>query len=217
MEWTNELKERFLKTDPATYGHYLGVNFMNPKIKPMNKRSKMIGPAYTVKLLGKDSCALYKALEIAPKGSIIVIDHSGDEVYASVGEMVARNAKNLGMAGIVTSGMSTDSVNIECMDYPVFSAGISVITTNVWCISGEYNIPISCAGAPVKPGDIIYGDADGVVVMDPANYEEYLEMAEQAAAREIEMRKQFAEGKVLLKSVEGLMNADVAKFIADNR
>jgi len=217
MEWTNEIISRFLKTDPATYGHYLGVSFMNSKIKPMNKRLKMIGPAYTVKLLGKDSCALYKALQEAPKGSVIVIDHACDELFASVGEMVARNAKALGLAGIVTDGMATDSLWLEEMDFPVFSAGISVITTNVWCVSGQYDLPVSCGGAPVNPGDIIFGDADGVVVMNPDNYEEYLINAEAAAQREIEMRKQFAEGKVLLNSVDGLLEADIPKVIADNR
>ena len=45
MEWTKELAERFLKTDPATYGHFLGVSFMNPRMKPINKHSKLVGPA----------------------------------------------------------------------------------------------------------------------------------------------------------------------------
>ena len=49
MEWTKELADRFLKTDPATYGHFLGVSFMNHRMKPINKHSKLVGPAYTVK------------------------------------------------------------------------------------------------------------------------------------------------------------------------
>ena len=217
MEWTKELAERFLKTDPATYGHFLGVSFMNPRMKPINKHSKLVGPAYTVKLLGKDSCALYKAIQEAPKGCVLVIDHSGDEVFASVGEMVARNAKAMGIAGIVINGMATDSLHIEEMDFPVFSLGISVATTNVWGVSGEYNIPVNCAGAVVHPGDIVFGDADGVVVIQPEGYEEMLVQAKAAAAREVEMRKKFAEGIPSLKSVDRLLEADVLGFIAKNR
>ena len=217
MEWSQELINRFLKTDPATYGHYLGVSFMNHKIKPLNKKLKMIGTAYTVKLLGKDSCMLYRALEEAPKRSVIVIDHSGDEVFASVGEMVARNAKALGLAGIVTDGMATDSLWLGEMDFPVFSSGVSVITTNVWGVSGQYNISVSCGGAPVNPGDIVFGDADGLVVMNPDNYEEYLVKAETAAEREVEMRKRFENGEAMLKSVKGLMSADIPKIISENR
>lgn len=217
MEWTKELVNRFLATDPATYGHFPNVSFMSPEIKPLNKRLKMIGPAYTVRLMGKDSCKLYEALEKAEKGSVIVIDHSGDKTFAAIGEMVARNAKALGMGGIVTSGMATDSLYLEESDFPVFSSGISVATTNVWGVSGDNNITISCGGATVNPGDIIFGDCDGIVVMNPEGYEEYLVKAEEAAEREHNMRKMFDKGEPMLKSVKGLLEADIPSIIAKNR
>jgi len=216
--WNEEIKSRFLKTDPATYGHYLGVRFMGAKMKPICKTSKMIGPAYTVKLMGKDSFALYKALEDAPAGSIIVIDRCGDDVYACVGEMVARNAKALGMGGIVIDGTATDSLWIEKMDFPVFCTGISVVTTNVWGISGEGNIDISCCGAVVRPGDLVFGDADGVVVLPAVGYIDMLSTAEQAAAREIIMRAKFEAGEgPLLKTVQPLADADMVGMINDIR
>ena len=216
--WNEEIKQRFLTTDPATYGHYLGVSFMGAKMKPICKTSKMIGPAYTVKMMGKDSFALYHALELAPKGSVIVIDRCGDDVYACVGEMVARNAKALGMAGIVIDGTATDSLWIEKMDFPVFCTGISVVTTNVWGISGEWNIDVSCCGAVVHPGDLVFGDADGVVVLPPSGYEEMLERAEEAAKREVVMRAKFENGEgPLLKTVKPLAEADMVGIISDIR
>ena len=136
MEWTKEIIDRFMQTDPATYGHFVGVRFMKPQIKPINKHSKMIGPAYTVRILGKDSCAMYKAIEEAPKGSVLVIDRCGDPVYAAVGEMVARNAKAAGLAGIVLDGPATDSLWIEEMDFPLFCILISFSTTIVCVIFG---------------------------------------------------------------------------------
>ena len=69
----------------------------------------------------------------------------------------------------------------------------------------------------VHPGDIVFGDADGVVVIQPEGYEEMLVQAEAAAAREVEMRKKFAEGIPSLKSVDRLLEADVPGFIAKNR
>ena len=218
MEWTKELIDRFMQTDPATYGHFVGVRFMKPEMKPINKHSKMIGPAYTVRILGKDSCAMYKAIEEAPKGSVLVIDRCCDQVYAAVGEMVARNAKAAGLAGIVLDGPATDSLWIEEMDFPVFCTGISVATTNVWGLSGEYNTDVNCGGAVVHPGDIVFGDADGVVVMDPENYEENLVLAEGAAARERKMREQFKTAEnSLAKPVGNLMKHDLVKLINDLR
>lgn len=214
MEWTKEMIDRFMQTDPATYGHFVGVRFMKPEIKPINKHSKMIGPAYTVRILGKDSCAMYRAIEKAPKGSVLVIDRCGDSVYAAVGEMVARNAKAAGLAGIVLDGPATDSLWIEEMDFPVFCNGISVATTNVWGISGEFNVDVNCGGAVVHPDDIVFGDADGVVVMEPDNYEENLAAAEASAARERVMREQFKTAEAsLAKSVEPLMRHDMVKLI----
>ena len=214
MAWTKEMIDRFMKTDPATYGHFVGVRFMKPAIKPINKHSKMIGPAYTVRILGKDSCAMYRAIEEAPAGSVLVIDRCGDEVYAAVGEMVARYAKGAGLAGIVLDGPATDSLWIEEMDFPVFCTGISVATTNVWGISGEYNVDVSCGGATVHPGDLIFGDADGVVVMEPTGYEENLEKAEAATAREVAMREQFAtDNPPKARPVGPLMKHDLVKVL----
>lgn len=214
MEWTKEIIDRFMKTDPATYGHFVGVRFLKPEMKPINKHSKMIGPAYTARILGKDSCAMYKAIEVAPAGSVLVIDRCGDEVYAAVGEMVARYAKDAGLAGIVLDGPATDSLWIEEMDFPVFCTGISVATTNVWGISGEFNVDVNCGGAVVHPGDLIFGDADGVVVIEPEGYEEKLEMAEGAAKREIGMRAKFkTEEPPKARPVGPLMDHDLVKLL----
>lgn len=217
MEWTPELIKRFMNTDPATYGHFPGVSFMMPRIKPISPEMKMVGPAFTVRILGKDSCAMYKAIQEAPKGSILVIDRAGDEVFACVGEMVARNARAYGIAGIVIDGPATDSVWISKMGFPVFCAGISVATTNVWGLSGQYDVPVNCGGAVVHPGDIVFGDADGVIVMPPDHYESYLAKAEAATQREIKMREDFAQGKCLLRSVDPLLEANMEQLVADIR
>lgn len=214
MEWTKEMMERFMKTDPATYGHLVGVRFMLPDMKPVNKHSKLLGPAYTVRILGKDSCAMYRAIEEAPKGSVLVIDRCGDKVYAAVGEMVARYAKGAGLAGIVLDGPATDSLWLEEMDFPVFCTGISAATTNVWGISGEYNVDVQCCGAVVHPGDIIFGDADGVVVMEPDHFKEKLEKAEAATEREVRMREQFAtDDPPKARPVGPLMKHDLVRLL----
>lgn len=217
MEWTPELINRLMKTDPAAYGHFPGVSFMMPRIKPLAPEMKVVGLAYTARILGKDSCAMYKAIQEAPKGAVLVVDRAGDEVYACVGEMVARSAKGRGLAGIVIDGPATDSVWIGRMGFPVFCTGISVATTNVWGLSGQYNIPVNCGGAVVHPGDIVFGDADGVIVMSMDNCASYLEKAEAAAAREVKMREEFEAGKIPIKSVDSLMETNMEQVVSDIR
>lgn len=213
MPLTQETIDRFMKVDPASFGHHVVGGFMKPAMKPISPKMKMAGPAYTVRFPGKDSIALYYALQKAPKGSVIVVDRCGDDTYACVGEMVALFAECRGMAGIVIDGPATDSVAIAKSGFPVFCTGISVVTTNVLGISGEVDVTVNCSGAVVRPGDIVFGDADGVVVIPPDGYEELLAQAEASVIREEKMRAHFRAGGFPMLNVERLWNADVMGMI----
>ncbi|MEL7647954.1 MAG: RraA family protein [Sedimentibacter sp.] len=215
MELTQEIIDRFMKVDPAQVGHYVKSGYMSPKIKPIYKAAKIVGPAYTVRIPGKDSTALYYAMKRAPKGSVIVIDRAGDDLYACTGEIVATVAKRLGLAGIVIDGPATDSIAIENMQFPVFCDGLSPVTTNLLGISGEYDVTVQCGGAVVNPGDIIFGDADGVIVIPPDNYEELLEKAEEATRAEFKTKKLIEETGFVSTNVDRLFETDVLAIIAE--
>ncbi|MBR0139123.1 MAG: RraA family protein [Firmicutes bacterium] len=218
--WNEELRERVMKTDPAAYGHLPGVRFMAPEVKPVDPSMKVCGPAYTCKIYGKDSYAMYKAIEEAPAGSVIVIDKSGDKTYAPVGEFVVRGAKLRGLAGIVLDGPATDSVQMRTMpEFPVFCAGLSCVTSSVWGLMGDSNIDVSCGGAAVHPGDIILGDADGVVVIPAEHLEEMLEKAEALAAKEAGWREAFLSGSGVnpLRTVSHLTETNILAIIESIR
>ena len=93
MEFTEEIRARFMKVSPAAIGHHISNGFMKAEIKPVKDEMKVVGPAYTVRLTERDSSALYYALQKAPKGSVLVIDRSGDHTFACVGEFLAEMAK----------------------------------------------------------------------------------------------------------------------------
>ena len=189
MVLTPELKERFMKIDPAQVGHFLTGGYMLPYIKPLAESFKIVGPAYTVRTLARDNCAIYYAIKHAPKGSVIVVDRGGDSVFACAGEIVALTAKSSGMEGLVIDGHATDSVAIKRIGFPVFCSGLSPVTTNPVGGSGVVNIPVSCGGAVVNPGDIIFGDADGVVVVPPEDAVRLLELAEAETAEEEKIKE----------------------------
>ncbi len=190
-----ELFKRVVKVDPAQIGHYIDGGFMNPSIKPISEDMKVIGPAYTVRFAGKSSIMLYYALSKAPKGSVLVVDRMGEDRFASTGEMVVRTAMFFGLAGIIVDGPSTDTIPQKKLGLPLFSTGRSAVTTNMETVDGEYNIPVNCGGVVVNPGDIIYGDADGVIVMKPDQLETLLEKGEAADQNEVKMRAAFEKGE----------------------
>ena len=209
MELSQEIRDRFMKVDPAAIGHFISHGFMKPEIKPVTDEMKVIGPAYTVRCTARDSSALYYAIHKAPKGSVLVVDRAGDHTFACVGEFVAIMAEANGMAGIVIDGPATDSRALKASKtkFPVFCTGFSPVTSNVTGTSGEVQIPIECGGAAVLPGDIIFGDADGVIIV-PQDYMPLLEIAEKKAADEAKKREAIANGLVYNKRVD----FDVVKF-----
>lgn len=214
MTLSKELRERYLKTDPAQIGHYIQSGYMSPKIGPVFQNCKMVGPAYTIRVAVNDSAIVYYAMKQAPKGSVIVIDRLGDEVYACAGEIVAQSAKALGMAGVVIDGPSTDVQAMREIGLPVFSTGLSPVTTSLFGLSGEYNIPIQCGGTVVNPGDIIFGDDNGVIVIPPKKAEELLLKAEAADRKEVELRAVFETGNYVdyCKNIDALVETDHSEY-----
>ncbi len=211
MELTREIRDRFMRVEPAAIGHYITRGFMRPDVKPVCDHMKVVGTAFTVRLNERDSSALYYAIQKAPKNSVIVIDRSGDHTFACVGEFFAEMTRACGMAGIVVDGPVTDKLALKRMGFPVFCTGCSPVTCNVTGTSGEIGIAIECGGAVVRPGDIIFGDADGVIVV-PENYLPYLEIAEKKAAEEAALRKELENGFVYDKR----RDFDVVQFFESN-
>lgn len=188
MSFSKEITERAMKVDPALIGHYIEGGYMDLSIKPVDETFKVVGPAFTVQFAGRNPAMLSYAMRRAPKGSILVIDRMGDTTFACIGEGMARIAKSLNLAGIIINGPSTDTSGIKNLGLPVFSTGASPVTTAraKGEINGNYNLPVSCGGLVIRPGDIVFGDIDGVIVAPPEKFEALLEHAEKSTANEKE-------------------------------
>ena len=212
-----EVFERALKTDPAQIGHYVQGGYMSPEINPVNMDLKVIGPAFTIRLPSSDNTMYYYALQKAPKGSVIVIDRMGEHRVACIGGVAALCAKELGMAGIIVDGPSTDTREIMELNFPVFSTGRSAVTNTLKGVDGEYNIPIQCGGAVVNPGDIVYGDVDGVVVIPADKFESYVNKAEAADQEEVILKEIIKNGGYVTKfwNINKLAEEGIADKVAE--
>jgi 4-hydroxy-4-methyl-2-oxoglutarate aldolase len=150
-----------------------GLNNLHPSIKPLKEEYKLVGRAYTVKIPVGDNLAVLKAIFEAKQGDVLVIDAKGDQYRAIAGDFVVGMAQTLGISGFVVDGVIRDIVGIKELNFPVFCKGTTVAASGKAGV-GEVNVPISCGGAAVLPGDLIIGDADGVVVIPQANEQEVL-------------------------------------------
>jgi regulator of RNase E activity RraA len=119
------------------------------------------------------------AIEACPPGAVLVMDSRGDPRAASAGGILVRRLMMRGAAGIVTDGGFRDSAEIAGMAMPAFHQRPSAPTNLTLHQAIDINVPIGCGGAPVFPGDVIVGDADGVIVV-PAGIA--AELADEATA-----------------------------------
>lgn len=150
-----------------------GLNNLHPAIKPLKENFKLAGRACTVKIPIGDNLAVLRAIREASPGDVLVIDAKGDQYRAIAGDFVVGMAQTLGIAGIVVDGVIRDIVGIKELNFPVFSRGTTVAASGKAGV-GEVNVPISCGGVSVYPGDLIVGDADGVVVIPQEKAEKIL-------------------------------------------
>jgi RraA family protein len=146
---------------------------MDPGIKNQINDQPVIGPACTVKVFPGDNLLVHKALDIARPGDLLIVDAGSSPMNGIIGDLIATKAKHRGIAGFVVDGYIRDLPGIRDIGLPVFARGVTPIGP-LHRGPGEINYPICCGGIVVNPGDIICGDANGIVVIQKDFAEELL-------------------------------------------
>lgn len=149
---------------------------LHGRVKPLSPQMKVAGPAITVEVRPGDNLAIHAALAIAQPGDVLVVDGKGDISCALLGEIMATQAEASGIAGIIIDGAVRDADALAQGSYPVFAAGLNP-SGPTKIIPGRVNHPVSVAGASIEPGDLVVGDADGVVVIAKQDVERIIALA----------------------------------------
>jgi regulator of RNase E activity RraA len=191
------LVQKLVRAEPATIGHFRDWGFMDPEIKAMQQDVRIAGTAVTVHQPGMDGTIIGYALGQLRPGDVLVVDRCGDMRHSGFGGLVAYAAKVAKVAGVIVDGVVTDIGEIRQYKIPVWSRGLSAVTTKRIGLAGTFCMPISCGGVAVRPGDVIIADECGIVVLDPAE-------AEAAAERAIAMQEAEAKSRARLDAGEKL-------------
>lgn len=185
-----------LKTIPTTAISDVleGMNNVSPAIKPLRDEYKIAGRAFTIRTAVGDNLAVLKAIKEAKQGDILVVDAKGDTYRAIAGDFVVGMMQTMGFGGLVVDGAVRDVMDIKNLKFPVFVKGTTV-SSGGKNGPGEINVPISCGGASVNPGDIVVGDIDGVVIIPKEKAEEVLEGAKAKMTADEEREAKIAGDK----------------------
>lgn len=176
--------------------------YMDHELKPRINEKRIVGPAVTV-LEGPTTEVLppQHALDLidsADAGSVMVIAIGGEANVAIWGGLMTAGAYARGLAGAVLDGGVRDVYEIRRdYDFPVIARSVSPGTTLGRFKTLAANVPVTCGGIEVNPGDIIVGDLDGVVVVPRAKAEEVLKMAQDIDKRELEQARLIVEARSL--------------------
>ena len=189
-----ELVARFKDMPVANIDDNMGrIAAVDAAIEPIGYKGQLLGTAFTVRVPQGDNLMFHAAMDLAKPGDVIVIDAGGFTDRAIFGELMATYCKSRGIKGIVCDGAIRDRDGLAAMeDFPVYARSA---TPNGPYKNGpgEINTPVSVGNVLVHPGDIIVGDADGVIVIRPEDAEAVLAATQQVQAKEALIQKDILE------------------------
>jgi len=178
---------------------------MGGHIKPIFKGIKVAGPALTIQSMAGNNMMSHLALSLAKPGDVLVIDAGGYLKNAVWGGVQATYAQKVGVGGLVLDGSIRDIQDMRRMKFPVYCKGVTPAGPHKgWADS--VNVPIQCGGVPVRPGDLVVGDDDGIAVVP----QEYLAGVYKEALSRLEKEEDWlrdiGKGKSSIEAV-GLESA----------
>ncbi len=169
---------------------------MDPRMRPLDIRMKVAGPAVTAFNYPGDNLMMHQALYQATSGQVLVMANGGGHQGALWGELAGHYAKNKGIAGLVADASVRDSAQLVELGFPTWSSSIHASHPEKRG-PGAVNVPVVVGGVIVNPGDIVVGDADGVLVIPPEYLQHAVEGARARKAKEDAVRAKLATGATL--------------------
>lgn len=170
---------------------------LSSRIKPIDRAMSFCGPAVTVRCAPRDNLMLQVAIHYAQAGDVILAAAGEYEEAGTFGDVLGNAMKAKGLAGLVTDSGVRDTQDLIELGLPVFSGSVSIKGTVKETI-GPINHPVVFGDEIIYPGDILRGDADGVVVVRRDDIEEVIRLSQERDDAERELISLYQAGGTTL-------------------
>jgi 4-hydroxy-4-methyl-2-oxoglutarate aldolase len=162
-------------------------------MKPLDPRSRLAAPAFTVDMRPADNLMLHYALLKARPGDVLVVDAKGFVEAGPWGDVLTAMAQKVGIAGLVIHGAVRDAHAIVDAGFPVWCRGLSIKGT-AKCQPGRINVPVTIGDVVIHPGDIVVADRDGIAIVPAGHIDQVHAEAREREQKETRMREAIAQG-----------------------
>ena len=196
VEWPSAVRRELTALGSATLHEAAGqVGALPPAIKPVHPHWTVCGPAFPVACAPFHNIFIHEAVYAAPRGSVLVVSTDGGHDAGYWGDILSTAASQRGLAGVVLDGGARDSAALAELDFPVFSRGLAIRGTGKSRSCGAAGTPVTIGEVTVRAGDLVLGDADGVVVVPAAQLPRALQAAHTRARTEEEVVRRLRAGE----------------------
>ena len=171
------------------------TGLLRPYMRPIYATARVAGSAITVSCQPGDNLMIHAALEVCQPGDVLVVTTTSESTDGMFGELLATSCQAHGIAGLVIDAGVRDIADLAAMNFPVWAKAISAQGT-VKATPGSVNVEVVCAGALIRPGDVVVGDVDGVVVVKRELAAEVAALGQKRLEKEAQSRAKLKAGEL---------------------